>query len=360
MGEKQQRAVAQEVIKSYSYVLIWMSISIAVILFNKWLLAYSGFPYPIALTMWHMIFCSSIAFVAVRVLGLVKSHNMSAREYMTRVMPIGLLYAGSLWLSNSAYLYLSVSFIQMTKSLMPGLVYACGCFVGTERFRRVVALNMALIAFGVAVCAVGEVNLVAKGLAQQLTALGFEAMRLTLVQVLMAGRGLAMNPMQSLYYVSPACLLSLLAPFLLVELPHMRAAAALRLSAPVLLSNAAAAFALNLAVFLLIGKTSALTMNIAGVIKDWMLIFFSYALFHAPVTVLNLGGYFFCCSGVVWYNRLKLEEVRARVAAGGGGGVAAGAAAAAGGGAKEKSEDGQPLVDIVVTNRWVARGGLAS
>ena len=50
----------------------------------------------------------------------------------------------------------------------------------------------------------------------------------------------------------------------------------------VFMSNALAAFALNLAVFLLIGKTSALTMNIAGVIKDWMLIFFSWAVFKAP------------------------------------------------------------------------------
>lgn len=54
------------------------------------------------------------------------------------------------------------------------------------------------------------------------------------------------------------------------------------------------------AVFLLIGKTSALTMNIAGVIKDWMLIFFSFSLFHAPVTPLNLAGYAFCCSGGCW------------------------------------------------------------
>lgn len=38
-------------------------------------------------------------------------------------------------------------------------------------------------------------------------------------------------------------------------------------------------------------------MNIAGVIKDWMLIFFSFTLFHAPVTALNLAGYAFCCSG---------------------------------------------------------------
>lgn len=39
-------------------------------------------------------------------------------------------------------------------------------------------------------------------------------------------------------------------------------------------------------------------MNIAGVIKDWMLIFFSFYLFHAPVTTLNLLGYAFCCTGV--------------------------------------------------------------
>lgn len=86
----------------------------------------------------------------------------------------GVLYAGSLWLSNTSYLYLSVSFIQMTKSLMPGLVYACGCFVGTEVFKPAVALNMALIAAGVVVCALGEVNLVLLGLLEQLTALGFE------------------------------------------------------------------------------------------------------------------------------------------------------------------------------------------
>ena len=46
---------------------------------------------------------------------------------------------------------------------------------------------------------------------------------------------------------------------------------------------AAAAFGLNMSVFLLIGKTSALTMNVAGVIKDWMLIGLSVLLFHAEV-----------------------------------------------------------------------------
>ena len=121
-----------------------------------------------------------------------------------------------------------------------------------------------------------------------------------------------------------------------------------------LLGNATAAFALNLAVYLLIGKTSALTMNIAGtpalwrcltrcrpvgharsvghlalraiavfsrslikqqcdtwaetsprpvragVVKDWLLIGLSAMLYSAPVTKLNLIGYGIAFLAVLW------------------------------------------------------------
>lgn len=46
-----------------------------------------------------------------------------------------------------------------------------------------------------------------------------------------------------------------------------------------LLCSAAAAFGLNIAVFMLIGKTSALTMNVAGVVKDVLLVYLSVAVY---------------------------------------------------------------------------------
>ena len=52
---------------------------------------------------------------------------------------------------------------------------------------------------------------------------------------------------------------------------------------PVFLLNGVAAFGLNLSVFLLIGKTSALSMNVAGVVKDWCLIGLSVFIFGAQV-----------------------------------------------------------------------------
>ena len=61
-----------------------------------------------------MFFCSFLAILLVK-LGYVEPVNMSSETYLKAVVPIGLLYAGTLWLGNAAYLYLSVSFIQMLK-----------------------------------------------------------------------------------------------------------------------------------------------------------------------------------------------------------------------------------------------------
>jgi hypothetical protein len=76
------------------------------------------------------------------------------------------------------------------------------------------------------------------------------------------------------------------------------------------LGNALAAFGLNMAVFFLIGKTSALSMNIAGVVKDWMLIGLSVLIFHSAVSSLNLFGYIIAFLAVCWYNYQKLQAMK--------------------------------------------------
>ena len=73
----------------------------------------------------HMAFCSSIAYVLVSVLQVVEPVAMSRQVYVTSVVPIGALYAMSLWLSNSAYIYLSVSFIQVRSMFRLGWLARC-------------------------------------------------------------------------------------------------------------------------------------------------------------------------------------------------------------------------------------------
>ena len=296
----------------YSYVGLWITLSASVILFNKYILTVYKFPFPVALTMMHMAFCSVLAFIIVRLLQWVPSSNMSRQTYLKRIVPVAGLFALSLWTSNTAYVYLSVAFIQMLKALMPVTVYTVGCAVGTESYSHARLANMLVVTLGVAISSYGELNFHFFGFCVQLVAILVETCRIILVQIILGKANLKLNSMTTLYYVSPACLVFLLIPFAFLELPEIayrvELTHATRHSTVIMFANAACAFALNAAVYLLIGKTSALTMNIAGVVKDFFLILFSSFIFEAPISSLQIVGFFVAVSGVFYYNYSKYEE----------------------------------------------------
>ncbi|KAM0948745.1 putative sugar phosphate transporter domain-containing protein [Dioscorea sansibarensis] len=311
--------VVKKIMLSYLYVAIWIFLSFTVIVYNKYILDRKmyNWPFPISLTMIHMAFCSSLAVVLVRVLRLVEpptSPAMTRELYISSVLPIGALYSFSLWFSNSAYIYLSVSFIQMLKALMPVAVYSIGVIFKKETFRSSAMANMLSISFGVAIAAYGEARFDVWGVTLQLAAVAFEATRLVLIQILLTSKGISLNPITSLYYVAPCCLVFLLVPWVLVELPVLRQTSSFHLDFFIFGTNSLCAFALNLAVFLLVGKTSALTMNVAGVVKDWLLIAFSWSVIRDTVTTVNLIGYGIAFLGVAYYNHVKLQALKAKEA----------------------------------------------
>lgn len=311
--------VVKKVLLSYSYVAIWIMLSFSVIVYNKYILdpKMYNWPFPISLTMIHMSFCSSLAFFLVRVARLVEppsSPPMTRDLYIASVVPIGALYSLSLWFSNSAYIYLSVSFIQMLKALMPVAVYSIGVLFKKETFRSSSMANMLSISFGVAIAAYGEARFDAWGVTLQLAAVAFEATRLVLIQILLTSKGISLNPITSLYYVAPCCFVFLFVPWMVVELPILRNTSSFHFDFLIFGTNSLCAFALNLAVFLLVGKTSALTMNVAGVVKDWLLIAFSWSVIRDTVTTINLIGYGIAFLGVAYYNHVKLQALKAKEA----------------------------------------------
>jgi drug/metabolite transporter (DMT)-like permease len=294
---------------SFVYVVIWICLSAGVILFNKYILAELGFPYPISLTMIHMAFCSLASFVLVHILKIVSVPVLNRKQYRKNILPIGILFSMSLSFSNTAYLHLSVSFIQMLKALSPVIVFIVSCALGQRLFAPNVLANMIIITVGVMIASYGEINFIWKGVFVQLVGIVMEALRLVLVQILLHSEQLSLNSITTMYFISPVCFLFLIFPFCYMELPILLSKAsqhtmlydpAARLG--ILFSNACTAFSLNLAVYALIGKTSALTMNVAGVVKDWLLICLSNVIFHAPVSWLQIQGYALAFIGVCYYN----------------------------------------------------------
>eukprot|EP00850_Spirogloea_muscicola_P017338 SM000148S01015 [mRNA] locus=s148:109584:113215:+ [translate_table: standard] len=297
------------------YLCIYIALSSSQIFFNKWILSEKeyNFPYPVALTLLHMIFSTVLCFLVVRVFKLVKlQQGMTFDLYMTSVVPIGATFALTLWLGNTAYLYISVAFSQMLKAGMPVAVYFLGILVGLEALSGSMLGIMSLISGGVMVASYGEINFSAVGVVYQLSGIMAEAARLILAEILVKRKGLKLDPITMMYYVSPCrhVAVCLLVPWLLLEQPHMNGAPAyFRGNYVIMILNSVCTFALNISVFLVIIHTSALTIRVAGVIKDWIVVLISAIIFaDTKLTRINIFGYAVAVLGVALYNRQKTNS----------------------------------------------------
>lgn len=140
-------------------------------------------------------------------------------------------------------------------------------------------------------------------------------------------------------YFGICSFLFLFVPWYLLEKPKMEILQ-IQFNFWIFFSNALCALALNFSIFLVIGRTGAVTIRVAGVLKDWILIALSTVLFpESTITGLNIIGYaigkflfkawcwflislvspFFsslnifpaALCGVVMYNYIKVKDVRA-------------------------------------------------
>ncbi|KAJ7740043.1 TPT-domain-containing protein [Mycena maculata] len=280
---------------------VWMALSVSVILYNNHLYNTLDFKYPVFLVTWHLTFAAIGTRVlqrTTRLLDGTKDVNMNKDMFLRSILPIGLLFSGSLILSNSAYLYLSISYIQMLKAFTAVAVLLISWISRIAEPNRKLAMIVCMISFGVAITSTGELKFNLLGFFIQAAAVGFEASRLVMIEILL--HGMKMDPLVSLHYYAPVCALInlIFLPFTEGLAPFYELA---RIGPLILFSNASVAFCLNVAAVFLVGVGSGLVLTLAGVFKDILLIAGSVLLFSAQVSPLQIFGYSIALAGLVLF-----------------------------------------------------------
>ncbi|KAJ5891027.1 sugar phosphate/phosphate translocator [Penicillium subrubescens] len=294
------------------YVSVWITLSSSVILFNKHLLDYANFRFPIVLTTWHLTFATIMTQLLARcttVLDGRKSVKMTGRVYLRAIVPIGLMFSLSLICGNMTYLYLSVAFIQMLKATTPVAVLLATWGMGMAPVNYKTLGNVSIIVLGVIIASFGEIKFVLVGFLFQLGGIVFEATRLVMVQRLLSSAEYKMDPMVSLYYFAPVCAVMNGLVALFLEFPRLTMDHIYGVGIWVLLANAMVAFLLNVSVVFLIGKTSSLVMTLCGVLKDILLVAASMFIWSTPVSGLQFFGYSLALVGLVYY-KLGGDKIR--------------------------------------------------
>ena len=141
---------------------------------------------------------------------------------------------------------------------------------------------VSVMCVGVGIASYGEIEFDLPGLLLQLASITAEAARLVVTQRLLQGHlPKGSSPLVSISLFAPWSLLFLL-PVALTQEPL--ALEALGEVGGLVLGNTLTAFTLNIAVVILVAQTSGLTLTLAGIIKDILLIGASVYFFLSPIT----------------------------------------------------------------------------
>ncbi|KAE8224335.1 hypothetical protein CF319_g2751 [Tilletia indica] len=286
---------------------LWISLSSSVIVYNKYVLDKKAlnFPYPIFLTTWHMFVATIGTRLLARYTNLLnglRDVEMTRERWLKNILPIGALFSGSLVFSNMAYLTLSVSYIQMLKAFMPVAVLLLSFAVGLKAVSTQLLGIVLAISGGVALASYGEADFVYSGFVEQCIAIAFESSRLVMIQILL--QGLKMDPLVSLYFFAPVCA-GINTVLLILREGTEPFENLYRLGAFVLFTNAGVAFGLNIAMVFLIGAASSLTLTLAGLFKDILLIVGSMFILGSTVTQIQFLGYGIALAGLMAFKLHK-------------------------------------------------------
>lgn len=176
-----------------------------------------------------------------------------------------------------------------------------GIFVGTETYNHSSLLKVLIVCAGVGFAAYGDMHANWFGVCLQFGSVLCDCTRCILMQIVMqANQEVKLSPVDTLFFVAPMAATVLFVPSLVIEMPVL-----IRLkSIPWLwlVASCMSTASLNLVVFTLVGKTSALTTSMVGPFKEAFCLFIGKEIYDTPVTVQQWFGYSVALFGTTWYN----------------------------------------------------------
>jgi len=286
------------------YGALYIAASCALIKYNKYLITPGRFPYALNLTLGHQIIgtsslCVTYLFKPALFSSLSepeKSKDVTMRFWLMAVVPIALCFSGQLVLSNSAYEFSSVAFLQMMKESNIVLVYILSMVAQVECFDNARAKILFCLFLSTSLTVQGELAFDVRGFAIQGSSQLLECSKIVLQSVLLSAAG--SKGLDALSYnlmVQPttACTVGVYLIICMLAIPGIPTASLAEYAVwwPHILANGMTALALNLTASTFIARTSAVGFIVVGIMKDVFLILIDVMISGTPISNLQIGSF---------------------------------------------------------------------
>lgn len=303
------------------FVVLWYAVSIGMTLFNKWFLrvwAGGGYPFATTMTCINMFVKCFLSRVIDRCSSSENGTMMALplSLYWKLAVPIGVCTALDIMLSNLSLFYITVTFYTIVKSGGNVWNLLFSICLGHQRPSWHLFGVIVLISSGIGLASYGSAHFVLDGFLLVLAASVIGTLRWVLTQSLLQAmestHGAPRNKVLAVvYYVSPASALGLL-PIALVSEGSDYATSRFMLDSQLLLMSlvfifisGCLAFVLIFIEILLVKKTSALSLGIAGSFKDVTQVLLAVFIFGDQLISINVCGLVVATCGMLFYTYIK-------------------------------------------------------
>ncbi|XP_013723202.2 probable sugar phosphate/phosphate translocator At1g06470 [Brassica napus] len=311
-----------DILKTLFFILVWYTFSTFLTLYNKTLLGddLGKFPAPLLMNTIHF----SIQAVLSKMITWYWSGRfqpdvtMSWRDYFIRVVPTALATALDINLSNESLVFISVTFATMCKSAAPIFLLLFAFAFRLESPSLKLFGIISVISAGVLLSVAKETEFEFWGFVFVMLAAVMSGFRWCMTQVLLQKETYGLkNPFTFMSCVAPVMaivtgLLSLLLdPWSeFRENRYFDNGEHFARTCFLMLFGGALAFFMVLTEYVLVSVTSAVTVTIAGVVKEAVTIVVAVFYFHDEFTWLKGFGLMIIMVGVSLFNWYKYDKLQ--------------------------------------------------
>ncbi|CAB5180230.1 TPT-domain-containing protein [Rhizophagus irregularis] len=313
----------EDIFKNLSYILAWYFFSTALSFYNKNLMGKENFNLNLPLLISAMHTGMHFIITSILMNGYCscifkkpEGKSVSVRSYFTRVVPCAIASALEICMANASFVFITLSFYTMIKSSTPIWVLVFAFIFGLEQPRLILIFIISIISFGVILTVAGETKFNLMGFLLVLGAAIVSGLRWSLTQMLLQKEEGMNNPVATLYYVSPIMFILMIILSLIFENPlfifrtskHFEDVNTGIETFLLMFLGGFLAFCMTIAEFALIKNTSTVTLSVAGISKEILVISLSVLIYHDVLTPINLLGLVISIFGIAGYNYYKIRK----------------------------------------------------
>ncbi|KAK1604292.1 hypothetical protein QYE76_027965 [Lolium multiflorum] len=310
------------VLKTGFYILVWYTFSTCLTLYNKTLLGdkLGKFPAPLLMNTVHFALQAALSKIILlfQAKGIDAAVDMSWKDYFVRVVPTALGTALDINLSNASLVFITVTFATMCKSASPIFLLLFAFAFRLESPSIKLLGIIVVISIGVLLTVARETDFDFWGFIFVTLAAVMSGFRWSMTQILLQKDSYGLkDPITLMSHVTPVMAIATMVLSLLLD-PWSDFRKNTYFDNPwhvmrsilLMLIGGSLAFFMVLTEYILVSATSAITVTIAGVVKESVTILVAVFYFHDEFTWLKGVGLITIMIGVSLFNWYKYDKFK--------------------------------------------------